>query len=572
MGVENKSISMLDIAKGKATQIIESSNINDQFQLLTNDFSYNENRFLNKNEALAQLSTIQLSAKSKVAATVLEKQKQLLLTEPGMQKQLVYISDFQKSSFPENLSITDSIKKYFVSVEPTQISNISLDTIYATTPSLMLNEPNTLMAQIKNNGTEDATTSLTLVVNNQLKSIVNTTLKAGETKKEPISYTTATAGYQQMQVYINDYPVSFDDTFYLAGKVNSNFSVLVLNQRNANAFLNSVFKPGIQFKVDNNNVESFNINQLKNYSLVVLNGSNTLSQTLINALSTYIENGGSLLVFPPQSGDMNSLNALLAKTTSSTFAKLDTAKAYITNYNKSHEVFRDLFEKTPENIDLPIVFKHYLLNSSALSSQQKLFSFSNGDAFLNAVKFGNGKIYICASAAETSWSTFPKSYWFLPILYKMAYSNNANAINALTLGKNSSLFINNQQVNDKTIYHLTDKTTDAIPEQRVVGNKVMINVNNATQHAGIFGISLPSSSDTVFTGINYNRNESELSFWDLATLKKSTSIKNADWLTDKMDVKAGINELQHGMPLWKLCIILALLFLLTEILLIKFMK
>jgi hypothetical protein len=96
MGVETNSLSLLDLAKGKAKQIIETSAINDQFQLLTNDFGYNENRFLSKNEALQQLSTIQLSPKSKLAATILEKQKQLLATEPGFKKQLIYISDFQQ--------------------------------------------------------------------------------------------------------------------------------------------------------------------------------------------------------------------------------------------------------------------------------------------------------------------------------------------------------------------------------------------------------------------------------------------------------------------------------------------
>ena len=572
MGIENKSLSLLDIAKAKAKQIIESSGSNDQFQILTNDFAYNENRFLSKNEALQQLSIIQLSSKSKKAETILEKQKQLLNTEPGMKKQLIYISDFQKSSFPANLRLTDSMKKFFVSVNATSTNNLSIDTAYFETPSLQLNEPNPLIVKIKNNGTEEMNTSLTLMVNNQLKSVVNTTVKAGELKSEPISFTTANAGIQKIQLFVNDYPVNFDDTFYIAGKVNSNYSVLVLNENNANAFLSSVFKPGTQFRVDNHNVQSVNPELLKNYSLVILNGANTIPVPLSIALNEYINGGGSMMIFPPQNGTIAGLNGFLSKTAGINFVRIDTAKAFVTNYNKSHEVFRDIFVKTPENIDLPIVYKHYLLSNSALSSQQKLFSFSNGDIFLSASKVGSGKMYLCTSAAEITWSNFPKSYWFLPILYKMAFVNSSNNINAMTLGKNATIYIDNTKISDKTVYHIGGSGWDAIPEQRAVGNRMMINANNAVQQAGLYGIYLPDSKDSVFTGINYDRIESTLNYWNFSDLKNTTQLKNAEWLDDKIDVAAGINELQHGMPLWKVCIILALLFLLIEILLIRFMK
>lgn len=572
MGIENKSLSLLDIAKAKAKQIIESSGSNDQFQILTNDFAYNENRFLSKNEALQQLSTIQLSSKSKKAETILEKQKQLLNTEPGMKKQLIYISDFQKSSFPANLRLTDSMKKFFVSVNATSTNNLSIDTAYFETPSLQLNEPNPLIVKIKNNGTEEMNTSLTLMVNNQLKSVVNTTVKAGELKSEPISFTTANAGIQKIQLFVNDYPVNFDDTFYIAGKVNSNYSVLVLNENNANAFLSSVFKPGTQFRVDNHNVQSVNPELLKNYSLVILNGANSIPAPLSLALNEYINGGGSMMIFPPQNGTIAGLNGFLSKTAGINFVRIDTAKAFVTNYNKSHEVFRDIFVKTPENIDLPIVYKHYLLSNSALSSQQKLFSFSNGDIFLSASKVGSGKMYLCTSAAEITWSNFPKSYWFLPILYKMAFVNSSNNINAMTLGKNATIYIDNTKISDKTVYHIGGSGWDAIPEQRAVGNRMMINANNAIQQAGLYGIYLLDSKDSVFTGINYDRIESTLNYWNFSDLKNTTQLKNAEWLDDKIDVAAGINELQHGMPLWKVCIILALLFLLIEILLIRFMK
>ena len=114
MGIEKNSLSMLDVAKGKAKEIIESYGDNDKIQILSNDFGFNENKFLTKNEALRFLSTIQLSPKSKKTLSILEKQKQLLSTEAAYQKQIIFISDFQKSQFATDITSSDSIKKIFI--------------------------------------------------------------------------------------------------------------------------------------------------------------------------------------------------------------------------------------------------------------------------------------------------------------------------------------------------------------------------------------------------------------------------------------------------------------------------
>ena len=572
MGLETKSLSLLDQAKGKAREIIESASSNDQIQLLTQDFAYNENHFLTPEEALRQLSTIQTSPRSRTASSILEKQKQLLQTQPGMQQQIVYISDFQKNNFPPDLETHDSIKKYFIPLKSTSTSNLSIDTAYFETPSILLNQPNPLIVKISNHGDEEMNTSVSVNVNNQLKTVANTTIKPHDVKTETLSFTTSTAGTQQLKIYINDYPVSFDDTFYVAGKVTSNYAVLVLNQTNANAFLSSVFKPATQFRMDNTNVNAVNTALLKNYSLIVLNGTGNLSASLSDALEKYINNGGSLLVFAPPAGDLTSLNSLLGKTAGCNYLHLDTARQFVTDYNKAHELFRDIFTKTPENIDLPVVYKHYTLSNNALSSEQKLFSFSNSDAFLSAYKSGNGNVYVCTSSAENNASTFPKSYWFLPLIYKMAYMNASNSINAFTIGRNDGVLIDNAMIGDKTIYHISNGNMDAIPEQRAIGNRMQIQLNQVVQKAGLYGIYLPSNSDTTFTGLNYDRRESDMNYHDPEELKKTTHLQNATWLTGDLNVSGSIRELQHGLPLWKVCITLALLFLLAEILLIRFMR
>ena len=572
MGIEQGSLSLLDLAKGKAKQLIESASSNDLIQILTNDFGYKQHKFLSKSEALRELSTLQTSPITRNAALVLEKQRQLLMTEPGYRKQQIYISDFQKSGFPANLKIDDSIKKFFLQVKATGTDNLSIDTVYFDAPSLLLNEANSMTVRLKNNGKEDRSTSISVNVNHQLKSVVNASVKAGSVQLEKLNVQTATAGTQKIEVFINDHPVTFDDTFYVAGKVNSNYAVMVLNQSNANAYLSSVFKPGLQFRMDNHQVAGLRPEILKNYSLIILNGVNSLPQTIIDALNDFVLQGGSILVFAPTAKATGNINTLLQTLAGCNYQQFDTSKSFVSSFNKSHELFRDLFTKTPENIDLPIAYQHFVMQQGALSAEQKLFTFSNGDAFLSMFKAGNGKLYVCASSAEATASNFPKSYWFLPLIYKMAYSTAENGIQAVSIGRQALLQIPNIQTGDKAVYHMYNGTFDAIPEQRAIGNRLQLNFSSAVEQSGLYAIALPNAKDSLFTGLNYSREESDLTYWSTDELSKTSKIKNATWLDDTEQSATSINELQHGMPLWKVCIILALLFLLIEILLIRYMK
>ncbi|MBL7765042.1 MAG: BatA domain-containing protein [Chitinophagaceae bacterium] len=572
MGIEEQGVSLLDRAKGKARELISSYSKGDRFQILTNDFAYQENRFLTRDEALRQLGPIHVSSKTRPVATILEKQKQLLLTEPDRQQQLIFISDFQKNNFPSELSGTDSIRKYFLLIPANQKNNLSIDTAYFETPSLLMNEPNLLTVRINNFGSEEVSTSLNLSVNDQMKSVLNVNLKPNDQKIETFNFTPSVAGIQKIKISLTDYPVSFDDTFHIAAKVNSNYNVLILNQSNANAFLSSVFKPGTQFRMDNHNVQTVQPDLVSNYSLVILNGVSTLSAAMSEALDQYLQSGGSVLVFPPSGSNLSSLNAFLQKSIGATFLNMDTAKAIVSDYSKAHPLFRDIFVKTPENIELPTVYKHFRIGGSALSSEMKLFTFSGGDAFLSVFNIQNGHLYLCASPADLTSSDFPKSYWFLPLIYKMAFMQGSNSMNALTIGKQTGIYIENKKLNDKTIYHMIGNGVEAIPEQRTIGSQVRININQSADKAGFYSIYLPGSKDSVFTGVNYDRAESALAYWPLSELKNKFKLKNLEWIDASINAAAGINELQHGIPLWKVCITLALLFLLIEILLIRFMK
>lgn len=71
MDAVNKEGSLLDEAKRKAKEVIKAFQINDRFQVLTNDFEGKHQRLVNADEALQAIDEIKISSASRKLQQVL---------------------------------------------------------------------------------------------------------------------------------------------------------------------------------------------------------------------------------------------------------------------------------------------------------------------------------------------------------------------------------------------------------------------------------------------------------------------------------------------------------------------
>lgn len=572
MSLEQNGISMLELAKSIAKNIISQCNTNDKINVITNEYASGESSLMDKNDALQFLSTIQISPVNKKPTQILEKQKNILSLASSYFQEIFFISDFQKNNFRNGIQSTDSIKKTFISVKPTARNNISIDTVLIESLAMQTNEEATLAVVLNNNSEIEANTQLTLQVNNQLKSVSNIVLKAGEHKTEKIKFTPTQSGYNKIATFISDYPMSADDTFYIAANINAQYAVLIVNQNNANAFLSSVFKPGNQFKADHLLIQNLKTDILKNYSLVILNSISSLDKKMQNALNDYLFNGGNVLCFAPGNQSLTDMNEFLLNTAGCSYSTKDTNSMQVSDFNKSHVIFSNMFEKIPSNIELPVVYKRNPIQNNAMSASQKLFTFSNGEAFLSSYKSGNGNLYVCASGADITQTNFPKSYWFLPVIYNMALNNKSSNVSSNMFNQNMEMLIDNANQSDKNVYHLISPTTDAIPEQRIIGNKIWLQMQQCVKIAGFYDIKNNDNNLNGVAAINYDRSESILEYMHEEEMKNASKMKNAFFNTGTSAQLQIIQSSSMPLPLWKLSIIFAIAFLLIETLLIRFWK
>src|SRR6201996_4837302 len=93
----NKEGTLLDEAKRRAKEIASAYNINDRFQLLTQDFEGKHQRLLSRDEFNDAVDAVKISPQSRSLQQIASRQQSLLNTLPNAIRSAYLISDFQKN-------------------------------------------------------------------------------------------------------------------------------------------------------------------------------------------------------------------------------------------------------------------------------------------------------------------------------------------------------------------------------------------------------------------------------------------------------------------------------------------
>jgi hypothetical protein len=140
-----------------------------------------------------------------------------------------------------------------------------------------------------------------------------------------------------------------------------------------------------------------------------------------------------------------------------------------------------------------------------------------------------------------------------------------------TVGKDETMEIPPVQTNEKQLLKLVKANQSIIPETRQLEGSTLLFVADELTQTGIYDLKKQDSTVAVLA-FNDNRSESDLSYFTPSELKTLVPRANPVLETGSGSLKSTLIESNFGLQLWKLCIILALIFLGLEILLIRYFK
>lgn len=567
----NREGSLLDDARQKAKEIASAYNINDRFQLLTQDFEGKHQRLLSRDEFNDAVDQVKISPQSRNLQQIISRQQNLLNTQPGAIKSVYIISDLQKNMAAKPLKTDSSIAISVIQLKAGNLPNVAVDSVWLLSAVHRPGESEKLVVRLHNYAGEKADKiPLKVLINGAQKALGSYSIPARSVQNDTLSFMGLQAGWQQGLVELQDNPVTFDNKFYFSFNVNQQMAVLLIDGGIPSPYLKAVFASDPFFaasRVPDGNVDYAGLNSLP---IVVISDVKAISTGLAQQLKTYIAKGGTLVVFPSADADLANYRAFLQPMNAAWPEKLMTEATKVSSLNRQSPVFKNVFESFPENPDLPVVKKYFQLSPSR-GGQDNLMQLTGGQSFWVGYPSGRGKVYVCAVPLNEEYSNLPRHALFVPTLFRIALLSGHDLPLFYTLGEDETLEIPPVQITEKQLLKLVKGDQSTIPDVRQQEGSTLLYLSDQLHETGIYSLKKQDST-LASLAFNDNRSESDMSYLSRAALKelmpKSTTLLTGG----NASLKGIVTETNFGTQLWKLCIILALIFLAAEILLIRYFK
>jgi len=246
MTAKRDDIPLLDFAKERATVIINSYSEEDRFQVLTHDFEGRHQRFISKEDAISYIDEIKVTPSVQNISKILIRQKQLFETV-GNNRVSYIISDFQKSISDYDIFRDTSFEINLLPLQTSQQKNLSVDSLWFDGPIPFFNQNNKLVVRIKNNSGENAEqVKISFKKEGQEKPIGIRDIPANSYITDTVVINIDKSGWHNCIVNVTDYPVQFDDEYYISFEVPDTIKALVINETGANRFMDALFK-GVKY-------------------------------------------------------------------------------------------------------------------------------------------------------------------------------------------------------------------------------------------------------------------------------------------------------------------------------------
>ena len=558
--------SLFEKARQAAKEIAKNYSADDQFQLLTNDFAGKHQRLVSRQEFLTMADEIDISPAVRTFAEITKRQKEALSRENGGSQVAYELSDFQH--YMGDLNIDSSVNYNLIPFAADAQENIYIDTCWFTEPVQLLNQNAQLIVKLTNSGeSKNENNRLVLTLNNQTKSMADFSILPHSFIYDTLSFVINQPGWNKAVLTMPDYPISFDDNYYIAFKTIEKINVLAVNEGRADIYLDALFKNETEFNYNTVNASAFDPQSLAGNRLVIIDGLKSISSPLAAALIAYMADGGAVAVFPAAQCDLESYNRFLNNAQANSITGFSEQAQDLAGINLQQNIFKDVFEKIPQNLNLPQAKKYYTFTHATTSGEESILTLKDGSSFLSRYPYKSGSLYICAVPLDKNFSDLPVHAIFVPLLYKMALADIKGGNIGYFIGDKTRVEVDAPKAagSDK-VFKVKGENMEFIPEQFEVGNKVLLGLGEQVKKAGFYTVSFDHSDSLQLLALNFDRRESDMHFYNAAELKDKYAGKNVNVVNAaNTEVANVVKELDRGTPFWKICILFALLLLGIEI-------
>jgi hypothetical protein len=535
-----------ELLKRAVQELLEHTPENQTFSLITNSETFWNTDIKSIRTELQNLKYSALPFQLESAMAKIKSRKS------AFNKDVVIITDAVGLEDKQLKSIDYDFNTYFIIPKAEHENNASIDSVFI---HQTLDDFYEIGLKLSAFGEKDK--QIPVALYNQNKLIAKTLTKL-ETKDKIIYFTIPKKDFHGYASII-DNGLEYDNNLYFSISKPKKNNVISIGTAEKSNFLSRIYTND-EFNFNNFAIETLDYNALEKQNTIVLNELDEIPQALQTTLKSLVEKGGNLVLIPSVKTSTTNINSFLKIFGNIQFKPLENKEKLVTKINFNHPLFSGVFENKTNNFQYPKTKSSFGITGS----NPAVLYYEDQTAFLTSINNPISSVYIFTAPINLENSNFQQSPLIVPTFYKMGINNQNNGVIALNIGNNNPILVDATLSKDEILKVKNDSET-FIPVQQILNDKVKLTFNDYPEQAGNFGI-YNQNERIQNISFNYNRTESDLAQANKDALSDYKTIDSIETVFNSLQTDRTDSQI------WKWFVIFALLFLVTEMAIIRFVK
>lgn len=572
MDREGSNGSLFNQALTAAADLIESLPPQAEVQVLSLDFGPEQARFYSPEVALELLDRITIGPGFARWESLRERLRETAAElAPEAHQELYFFSDFQASAWQGLLEnkAEKNMHYHLVHLESLgQNTNLALDSLHFEYPVFVPGFRQKVQVYLYNYGPASSSPlALQMYLNDEL--VAQSRLRALDSGRQSLSleFSPRRPGHYAGRLEIQHGEAYFDNQLYFAFSTQARAQVSLIDLGPETAFPRGIFSDSL-FQIEEQELRSLDLQALAQAQLLVIEARAVPSPGFLTQLQDYLRSGGHLWLLPSSELDAFQSYAEALGLESSAQWRQEKLRGRVLNYEDPF--YRGVFLGREERPDLAQV-QSYL--SLAHPQMQSMVSLENDQPLLARFPFGQGQVFVAASALDPAYSQLAGHPIFGPALINAAlFRSDARALYLRSGVPGQYLAIPQAKASEVPL-QLKREAGDLIPPQ--IWQRGQQRVYLPPQELAAGNYPLEREGQVLgYLALNPQRRESDLSSlsaaqWDRLQAQEQVSIYQARSIP-QLSLRA--SQAAGPQELWPWFIALALFFGISELVLIKLWK
>lgn len=581
MNASNEKGAFFPQAVSLARNIIKNYSPDDEFQVMLGSNLILNGNFLTQQEAIDELKVFDIQQNIRNQAEILSFKEEIFSRASNSAQVMYFLSDFQRSTVLADSQAIEkpdsSIQIYYVPLATRAQSNVYVASHEIKTRILEKDKPVEMNMSLVNDGNQDLRDlSVRIMLENKVAGINSKDLPADQSEALAMNFTPDKRGWLGAYIELDDNPIDFDNKRYFSVYVPDKEKVLIVEGEKAESIsilFNSLFT---QFDTEFILERNLSTAQLSDYKSLILLGIKDISSGLSKKLTDFLDQGNSLMLFPGENTNINSLNNFYQQIGIGSFEALrENEEGILANQVELlHPIFEGIFTRDQKNrqFDAPTVYKYHPLKLGNSLVQNRIISLENQSPILLESQISQGRVFTFSVFPNDSWTDLHVKTIFTPLLFRSTQIMNQSqrVLSSQEIGFYEPKFIRTEK--RSTISLIGSDSIPINPDQIQKSGGISLIFDNMDLKEGIYDV-VQEGQLLEKIAFNVSDLESKLSFARASELKKELKAQGLSQIgvleADLTSLENQIRNDREGVPLWKYFIIAALAFFLMEILLLQ---